>query len=44
MLVGDEASELKGRELVAPGELDCVSVVSGELEVVRKSLAELLVI
>lgn len=42
MLVADEASELKGRELVAPGELDCVSVVSGGLEVVRRSLVELL--
>lgn len=41
-LVRDEASELAGRELVAPGELDCVSVVSGALEVVRNSLAELL--
>lgn len=41
-LVRDDASELAGRELVAPGELDCVPVVSGALEVVRNSLAELL--
>lgn len=39
-LVRDEASELAGRELVAPGELDCVSVVSGALEVVRKSVED----
>lgn len=41
-LVRDEASELAGRKLVAPGELDCVSVVSGALEVVRNSLVEVL--
>lgn len=38
--VRDEASELIGRELVAPGELDCVPLVSGRLEVVRMSLVE----
>lgn len=41
-LVRDEASELAGMELVAPGELDCVSLVSGGLEVVRRSLVEVL--
>lgn len=41
-LVRDEVSELAGSELVAPGELDCVPVVSGWLAVVRRSLVELL--
>lgn len=41
-LVRDEASELTGMELVAPGELDCVSLVSGGLEVVKRSLVEVL--
>lgn len=40
-VVKDEASELAGMELVAPGELDWVWLVSDRLEVVIISLVEL---